>query len=545
MPNGSGSSGAPDAIANTTGGLSSSPRLQIANRRLSRYATDLESGGSSPQHATQQPSPPAHMQSWHHSQTASPSVSAQHLHPASAAAPASSTPQQQSSSNQINGYQSQTFMETLQAIIVIATDVMDLPIVKLTSESHICSKIVQRVQALGRAWDEHPDWHGRMWYVQLLLAVASLSRVVEWFEAERQFWNFDDTSASIAGREGGGNEPGDEEGGEMLTFVLKPVSRDTTSALNSAVTPSTLSAIPSSGSASTAGGSGPSSVVNVSGALSPSPGGALGMVTSSCDTSGGASTPNTDGGNDAPALSRASSVSGRGMAAAAPTGTSPSTSATTSGVARFQPPRPPAPPQGILLADLTASTSSARGGEFENFGSSVIADEDAAPHERDLEFEEAIPPQPLPPPLLQQARGDVGTAQDETAPAEQERQHGREQPGDHPEDEVTNADRAEASEVLRVRAEEAQSLNIVLELTLDGEGGQQFAWINPAWYDVIGCAVIFYTPSQTQKLKVSTFSVELIPICFLRLLSRIISLLLTLTCLERLRASCKKMIRIR
>jgi hypothetical protein len=184
---------------------------------------------------------------------------------------------------------------------------------------------------------------------------------------------------------------------------------------------------------------------------------------------------------------------------------------------------------------LTASTSSARCGEFENFGSSVIADEDAAPRERELEFEEVIPPLPLPPPLLQQARGDVGTApklQDDTAPAEQERQHDHEQPGDHhPEDEVTNAGRAEASEVLRVQAEEAQSLNIVLELTLDGEGGQQFACINPAWYDVIGCVVIFYTSSQTQALKVSTFFVELIPICFLRLVSRIISLLLTLTCL--------------
>ena len=138
------------------------------------------------------------------------------------------------------------------------------------------------------------------------------------------------------------------------------------------------------------------------------------MVTSSCSMSGGASMPNTDGGNDAPVLSCASSVSEGGMAAAASTGTSSSTSATISGVARFQPPCPPAPPQGI------------------------ITDEDAAPHERDLEFEEAIPPLPLLPPLLQQAHGDVGTApklQDEMAPAEQERQHDREQPGDHhPED---------------------------------------------------------------------------------------------------------------
>jgi hypothetical protein len=397
-------------------------------------------------------------------------------------------------------------MGTLQAIIVIATDVTDLPIARLTSEPHACSKIVHRVQALGRAWDEHPDWHGRTWYVQLLLAVASLSRVVEWFEAERQFWNFDEaSSASVAGREGGCDETGDEEGGEMLTFVLKPVSRgDTTSALNSAVTPSSLSAIPSSGSVSTAGGSGPGSVLNVSGALAPTPGGALGMMTSSSSTStGGASTPNTDGGIDGPALSRVSSVhsSGRGMAASS---MGPPSSITTSGIVRFQPPAPPAPHPGTLLTDLTASTSPARGGgEFENFGSSVIADEDAAPHERDLDFEdETIPPLPLPPPTSLQLQeeeapdtGDAVKSPDETivpaeAEAEHERGHEYEQSGDHPDDVVTNADRAEASEVLRVQAEEAQSLNVVLELTLDGEGGQQFAWINPAWYDVIGYVMI-------------------------------------------------------
>jgi hypothetical protein len=146
-----------------------------------------------------------------HSQTVSPSVSTQLLHPASAAAPASSSQQQQQqTASQISatidrdGYQSQTFMRTLQAIIVIATDAIDLPIARLTSEPHVCPKCVHRVQAIHRAWDEHPDWHGRAWYVQLLLAVAPLSRVVEWFEAKRQFWNFDEASStSVAGREGG------------------------------------------------------------------------------------------------------------------------------------------------------------------------------------------------------------------------------------------------------------------------------------------------------------------------------------------------------
>jgi len=31
-----------------------------------------------------------------------------------------------------------------------------------------------------------PDWHGRDRYVQVLLAIASLSCVIEWWEAERE-----------------------------------------------------------------------------------------------------------------------------------------------------------------------------------------------------------------------------------------------------------------------------------------------------------------------------------------------------------------------
>ncbi|KAF8897682.1 hypothetical protein BD779DRAFT_1492082 [Infundibulicybe gibba] len=69
------------------------------------------------------------------------------------------------------------------------------------------------VQNIGKAWDEHPDWHGRNWYVQVLLAVASLSRVVEWWEAEKQFWNFDDN---------------DDEQDEPLTFVTKPADEPET-----------------------------------------------------------------------------------------------------------------------------------------------------------------------------------------------------------------------------------------------------------------------------------------------------------------------------
>ena len=99
-------------------------------------------------------------------------------------------------------------MSTLYEIIGVATDVIEMSVNQLTSQPKICEQFVQRIQNIGRAWDEHPDWHGRNWYVQVLLSIASLSRVVEWWEAERQFWNFD--------------EKKEEEQDEPLIFVMKP-----------------------------------------------------------------------------------------------------------------------------------------------------------------------------------------------------------------------------------------------------------------------------------------------------------------------------------
>ncbi|KAF5388447.1 hypothetical protein D9615_000539 [Tricholomella constricta] len=97
-------------------------------------------------------------------------------------------------------------MTALYDIIAVATDITEMSITQLTAQPKICESLVQRVQNIGKAWDDHPDWHGRNWYVQVLLAVASLSRVVEWWEAEKQFWNFDDN---------------DDEQDEPLTFVTK------------------------------------------------------------------------------------------------------------------------------------------------------------------------------------------------------------------------------------------------------------------------------------------------------------------------------------
>lgn len=102
-------------------------------------------------------------------------------------------------------------MTTLYEIVAVATDVLDMSINQLTANPKVCETLVQRVQNIGRAWDEHPDWHGRNWYVQVLLAIASLSRVVEWWEAEKQFWNFDDN---------------DDEQEEPLTFVMKPAEEE-------------------------------------------------------------------------------------------------------------------------------------------------------------------------------------------------------------------------------------------------------------------------------------------------------------------------------
>ncbi|KAL5488012.1 RIM15 [Sanghuangporus weigelae] len=99
-------------------------------------------------------------------------------------------------------------MTTLYEIIGVCTDIQEMSISQLTAQPKLCSQLVQRVQQIGKAWDEHPDWHGRNWYVQVLLAVASLSRVVEWWEAEKQFWNFDDDD--------------DDEEQEPFSFLLKP-----------------------------------------------------------------------------------------------------------------------------------------------------------------------------------------------------------------------------------------------------------------------------------------------------------------------------------
>lgn len=96
------------------------------------------------------------------------------------------------------------FLTSLQELIVLATDVLDLTVDSLISRPSACVEIVRKIQGTGQAWDEHEDWPGRAWYVDILMAVARLARVLEWWEAEKGFWNFD------------------EDADEPLSLLLRP-----------------------------------------------------------------------------------------------------------------------------------------------------------------------------------------------------------------------------------------------------------------------------------------------------------------------------------
>lgn len=85
----------------------------------------------------------------------------------------------------------------LDDIVSAASDAIDTSTEQLIAQPGICNLLVSRLQEIGKTWDTHEGRPGRQFYVKALLAVASLSRVVEWREAEKNFWDFDD--------EGGGN----------------------------------------------------------------------------------------------------------------------------------------------------------------------------------------------------------------------------------------------------------------------------------------------------------------------------------------------------
>ncbi|KAG0172634.1 hypothetical protein DFQ28_007650 [Apophysomyces sp. BC1034] len=81
------------------------------------------------------------------------------------------------------------FILTLQDLISLAQNIMDTPLDMILENSGACADIVSDIQTIGTKWDNHPEWPCREWYVRLLLCVAALNRVVEWWEAERGFWS--------------------------------------------------------------------------------------------------------------------------------------------------------------------------------------------------------------------------------------------------------------------------------------------------------------------------------------------------------------------
>jgi serine/threonine-protein kinase RIM15 len=54
-------------------------------------------------------------------------------------------------------------MSVLQEIIDIATEILDTSISSLTERPGTCPEYVQKVQQLGKVWDDHTDWPGRGW----------------------------------------------------------------------------------------------------------------------------------------------------------------------------------------------------------------------------------------------------------------------------------------------------------------------------------------------------------------------------------------------
>ncbi|KAK4515895.1 uncharacterized protein ATC70_010853 [Mucor velutinosus] len=81
------------------------------------------------------------------------------------------------------------FILTLQDVICLAQSVLDTDLEIFLENSGACADTVSSIQAVGLKWEYHKEWPCREWYVRLLLSVAALNRVVEWWQAERSFWS--------------------------------------------------------------------------------------------------------------------------------------------------------------------------------------------------------------------------------------------------------------------------------------------------------------------------------------------------------------------
>ncbi|KAJ1587796.1 hypothetical protein NDA12_000795 [Ustilago hordei] len=140
----------------------------------------------------------------------------------------------------------QPWMQPLEELVAVAMEVLDVSINSLIVRPGSCSQLISRIQSIGRMWDDHPEWAGRPWFIQVLLAVAGLSRVVEWWEAEKGFWNFNDEDEQdaepirfILGGQGGdaAGDAGDHEGGTSSGFWAASTASSPTRARAFSVAP--------------------------------------------------------------------------------------------------------------------------------------------------------------------------------------------------------------------------------------------------------------------------------------------------------------------
>ncbi|KAI7900670.1 uncharacterized protein BX663DRAFT_544817 [Cokeromyces recurvatus] len=81
------------------------------------------------------------------------------------------------------------FMSILQDLISLAQSVLDTELETFLDNPGVCADIVSNILVIGVLWDYHKQWPLKELYVRLLLSVAAFNRVVEWWQAERNFWS--------------------------------------------------------------------------------------------------------------------------------------------------------------------------------------------------------------------------------------------------------------------------------------------------------------------------------------------------------------------
>lgn len=89
------------------------------------------------------------------------------------------------------------FILTLQDLICLAQGVLDTDIDMFLENPGACADTVSNIQVVGTQWDENQDWPCREWYIRLLLSVAALNRVIEWWQAEKSFWSYSTSNSTV------------------------------------------------------------------------------------------------------------------------------------------------------------------------------------------------------------------------------------------------------------------------------------------------------------------------------------------------------------